>query len=311
MSDITHTRNFFYSSHHLVNGKWSLNNNSSDLFYTILSFIKKEDKEFNKISFSMADLAERTGRTWSHKHLKGTVDDLQSKNFTIEEDNGDWSKYCPIPTIKFKDGFITCYPNEQMKPFLIDISKRFVKGDLRILYQLKSGYIKRIYLLLKEYQKIGKRRFILEDLLDTLNVPKSFYTYGNFKLKVLNATIKEINKHTDIYISLKEDKKGTRKVQAIEFQIRGNWGRFSIFKEHIVKEFAHQKLTKLEFMGKDNTPKELWIAISKEGKPYNFFDNNMSWTDKKAQKKIWDKLYEKREEIFSSCLLYTSPSPRD
>jgi len=282
----------------LVNSKFKLENNTADLFFTILSYTSKNDKEFNRISFTLGDLEAKTGRIWSHSQLKNTVDDLQSQNITIENDNGKWGKYNPVPTIQFEDGTITCYLNQQMKPFLLDL-KRFVKSDLSTMYALRGGYIKRLYLLIKEYQKIGKRKFVLTDLLNILDAPKSFYKFGKFKERVLVPAITEINKHTDIFISVEEKKKG-RKVHEIQFQIRGNWGRFSIFKEHIIKEFAHQKLTTLEFMGKGNTPKELWIAISKEGKPYDFFDNNNQWTDKKAVQKIWDKLYEKREEIFSS-----------
>ncbi len=59
---------------------------------------------------------------------------------------------------------------------------------------------KRIYLLLKEYAKIGSREFQISELQDTLKVPQSLKVYADFKRKVLLKSKADIDKFTDLKI---------------------------------------------------------------------------------------------------------------
>jgi plasmid replication initiation protein len=77
----------------------------------------------------------------------------------------------------------------------------------------------RLYILLKEYQKIGSRTFEVAELQELLQVGKSLKGYNQFKVNVLNKAIKEINK-TDLYIELTESKKERKKVIEITFKIQ-------------------------------------------------------------------------------------------
>ncbi len=54
-----------------------------------------------------------------------------------------------------------------------------------MILPIRSSYSKRIYLLLKEYAKIGSREFQISELQDTLKVPQSLKVYPDFNRKVL------------------------------------------------------------------------------------------------------------------------------
>jgi plasmid replication initiation protein len=69
------------------------------------------------------------------------------------------------------------------------IAKRFVMSELKTLLAMRSSYSKRIYLLLKEYSKIGKRVFKVEELQEILDVPNSHKTQCELPLaKELEAS---------------------------------------------------------------------------------------------------------------------------
>ncbi len=69
-----------------------------------------------------------------------------------------------------------------------------------MILPIRSSYSKRIYLLLKEYAKIGSREFQISELQDTLKVPQSLKVYADFKRKVLLKSKADIDKFTDLKI---------------------------------------------------------------------------------------------------------------
>ena len=100
--------------------------------------------------------------------------------------------------------------------------------------KLKNKNSFRIYELCKQYSKIGRRDFFVNDLRFKLGLKDEEYMpYGNFKHKLIKIAIKEINENTDLELSFEEIKKDkkTRKVEKIRFSIKAksNNKQLSIF----------------------------------------------------------------------------------
>jgi plasmid replication initiation protein len=99
--------------------------------------------------------------------------------------------------------------------------------------KLPSTYSIRIYELLKQYEKIGKRKFDLQELKEIVGaveqievkgkkVEKDNYPlYGNFRQKVLLKAERDLENYTDIRFEFEALKKG-RKVKEIMFYIFPN-----------------------------------------------------------------------------------------
>ena len=100
--------------------------------------------------------------------------------------------------------------SSKLAPYLLELQKRITKANLAYILPMKSFYSMRLYMLLKEYQKIGKRSFDVAELQELLQVGDSLKTYSNFKKDVLAKALKDINK-TDLYIELAETKKERKK----------------------------------------------------------------------------------------------------
>ena len=83
---------------------------------------------------------------------------------------------------------------------------------------MKSKYSPRLYELLKSEQYKRCFNYDLSDLKRLLNAER-YELYGNFKQKVLDIALKEINETTDIYVEY-EPIRTKKKYTAIRFTVR-------------------------------------------------------------------------------------------
>lgn len=105
-------------------------------------------------------------------------------------------------------------------PYIWKLERRFTAYQLRSIKQLTGGYTVRLYELLLQYLSIGKRMFGLDDLRDILDAQSSAYDrINNFRARVLDFAVEQINTLTDLDVSYEVVKTG-RRVTGIAFLIR-------------------------------------------------------------------------------------------
>lgn len=141
----------------------------------------------------------------------------------------------------------TCEYSSEGKGIALEFHPRMIK-DLLIfrteytgmlfegfVNKLKGKYSFRVYELAKQYLKIGKRDFEIEDLRFKLCLLDNEYSeYRDFK-RMINNSIKEINKCADIkleYIEL-EKIKSTKRVTKIRLIISPQNQQLDLFDENI------------------------------------------------------------------------------
>ncbi len=120
-----------------------------------------------------------------------------------------------------------------MKPLLLQLQSKFTTYDVRNILGLPSTYSIRMYELLKQYERIGKRTFNLLELKELVGAIEEYREgrkllykdhyplYGNFRQKVLLKAQRDLKKYTDISFTFEPIKKG-RKVDQIQFHIHKN-----------------------------------------------------------------------------------------
>ncbi|HIP26988.1 MAG TPA: RepB family plasmid replication initiator protein, partial [Flavobacteriaceae bacterium] len=185
-----------------------------------------------------------------------------------------------------RTGLITCRFEKALKPFLIELSGVRILADFRHLLPMNSSYSKRMYLLLKEYDKIGMRTFNVEELQGVLKVPKSLKIYNRFKEKVLKRAEIDINKFTDIEVTFTE-KKRARKVIEITYTIRKNHTDLKAFIANIREVYPNVLL----YHSKDGRP----LKCSDKGLLY--YSDNMENINKKESMKLWEYLHENKASL--------------
>ncbi|MGP9641614.1 replication initiation protein RepM, partial [Halomonas sp. AOP42-A1-14] len=98
------------------------------------------------------------------------------------------------------------------------LEKEFTRYDLEQVSGLKSTYAVRLYELLISWRRLGKTPEIeLSEFRQQLGVADDEYVdMQNFKRRVLDLAIKQINEHTDITASYEQHKRG-RRIVGFEF----------------------------------------------------------------------------------------------
>lgn len=118
--------------------------------------------------------------------------------------------------------------HEKLKPYILElVGKAYTVYKLNLLFLLSSEYSQRLIELLLEKQGYLKkqdkvfRNLTIDAVREKLNVPDGKYVnrIDNFRLRVLDDPIKEINEKTDYFVWYEVQKTG-RKVTGFTFWLK-------------------------------------------------------------------------------------------
>ncbi len=238
-----------------INAKYKLDENEIDF---ILLLIKNIDNNSQQFIINIDSLEKQ-------EHL---IKKLIKKNFELLDDDGyillNW-----FNKIEYKksSALIKIELQKDVKSFLLSIKDDFLNDDLRTFFSLSNNYSRAIYKLLKNYQNKEKININLENLMDSLKVPKSLWTYADFKRKVLNTAYKDLQ-NTDISFTIEEQTKWKKVIRLVfniyttdEFK-KSNISEITVSKE---KNLFTNSVTEIEDVEViEETTKEIEIKKTKK-----------------------------------------------
>lgn len=100
-----------------------------------------------------------------------------------------------------------------------DAINPYTKYKKETVLKLKKEYSLDIYHLAKKAQNLGKFDLLIAEQMDELDLPKSYKSLSNFKSRVLEPSVDEINQQTDITLSY-EPIKESRKIIGYRMSIK-------------------------------------------------------------------------------------------
>ncbi|WP_336755299.1 replication initiation protein RepM [Acinetobacter sp. USHLN143] len=183
----------------------------------------------SKLEIHAKDYASRfdISNDGAYKALKNAVLNLFDRQFSFKEQdkkgNVGTVKSRWVSRIKYIDDSatleITFAPD--VVPLITRLEQHFTSYQLKQVSQLTSKYAIRLYELLIAWREVGKTPKIeLEDFRNKIGVEDTEYTAMNdFKKRVLDPAIKQINKYTDITATYEQHKKG-RLISAFSFSFK-------------------------------------------------------------------------------------------
>ena len=106
-------------------------------------------------------------------------------------------------------------------PLVTRLEEQFTSYELKQVSGLSSAYAIRLYEVLIAWRSTGKTPIIeLSDFRQKLGVLEGEYSrFNNFKVRVLDPTIKQINEHTDITVKAEQHKTG-RTISGFSFKFK-------------------------------------------------------------------------------------------
>ena len=120
------------------------------------------------------------------------------------------SRFVQRATYNEGKGFVEVMFSNDIIPLITRLSKEYTEYELIQIRNLNSVYALRVFEMLMQWKILGKTPLVtVEDLRSRLGIAGHQYKLmSNFKKRVLDLAINEINEHTDITASYKQHKQG-------------------------------------------------------------------------------------------------------
>lgn len=217
IENFLNNRNGIIIANELNQVEFNLGSMSFDILCIMLAQIEKEDTEFKYYELFVSTIEKRINRKLNRSSLKKASNELKNATVSVENRVIKWFEIFEYDS---PSGVIKIKFNDQLKPYLLNLENEFTLGNLKSILKLNGYYSKRFYFLLAQYLTMKKFTYDLEKLQNLLSVSDSMKkSYSNFKLRVLDPAIKDINKYSNITIDFKENKI-SRSVVSIKFRIK-------------------------------------------------------------------------------------------
>ena len=104
-------------------------------------------------------------------------------------------------------------------PYLTLLHTEFTRYKLKQIGKIGSFYGLRMYELLAQYRKAGRRIIALSRLREMLDLVNKYRDVKDLRRRVLQPALEEINKHTDLRVVMTVQRKG-RTVVGYHFDIK-------------------------------------------------------------------------------------------
>lgn len=140
---------------------------------------------------------------------------------------------------KQNTGQIIIEIHDDLKPFLLQLDSKYTSYEVENIKEFKSIYAIKTYELLKSWsndRKTEENQYIttVKNFREYLELKETDYPrYSNFKQRIIQKVIQEINEHADITIKINEIKSG-RKVDKLIFIISKRFNKKVITNDDIL-----------------------------------------------------------------------------
>jgi len=199
------------------------------LLLFVCSLIHEED-DFFTYGFTVEQAAQALGRKFDKNH-QSFYGDLMAwskailtrvvilPGFVPEEGDVPRTRITTFfDRFDYFDGRVEVTLKDWLKPYLLNLKSEFTRIAVRDFARLQSFYGLKLFMLLHQYRKIGRRKFTLPELRFSLGVEKGKYPeWGVFKRDVIDKAIKDLRGADLLEVETILHKRG-RAVAEVEFR---------------------------------------------------------------------------------------------
>lgn len=233
------TNNYVVMANNMVlHSASNLNLNELKLLRLIIMQTQKGDQELFEFELAVTDLCKllEIKSKDIYKRLDTMTTHIMQEVIKIGDDSKqEWKKFHWVDICEYKKGMITIKLSDQLKPYLLGLRGCFTRYQLSEIISLKSIYAIRIYEILNGYMNENNLPYAdnaveisvsMETLRKATDTEKKFERPYDFRKKVLDIALKEINEKSKYHICVKEYRRG-HSVAGYEFLIESQAGYWS------------------------------------------------------------------------------------
>lgn len=255
--------NLVVKHNNLIEARYNLSLNEQKIILYATSKLDRNKEKFNLLTLNIREFFSLLGTTQErYTEIREVVKELRKKEIIIRKDGNElivgW-----LSSIEYlgDQGEIELEFSEKLMPYLLQLKESFTRYELKNILYLKNKHSIRLYELMKQYEKIGKREFELKELRKTFNIRDDEYLrFDNFDRVVLRSSKEEINKYTDLNIDYEKIKTG-RRITSILFKIEAKDQDKEVFIDYLNETYNIKDMKIKMGLGKENFNTEQIMSI--------------------------------------------------
>ena len=198
----------------------------------LFSMIKPNDKKFEEYTFSIKDYCMVCGIDYknggNYNYIKQTLKGLRDKSFWLVSEDGTEETIGWLYKVYINKGSgkVRVIFDESLQKYVTGLFENYTQYELLCTLPMRSSYSFRIYEILKSYAYQKKHTFSVDELKRMLSA-EHYVNFKDFRKKVIEVAIREINTYSDLEITWEPITKGKKVIQ-IHFNIKqlDTWSRF-------------------------------------------------------------------------------------
>lgn len=225
----------------------------------LISQIMPQDDDFKLYSFTIPEFCRVCGITVesgkNYQDVKNAIKEIADKSLWIRLPNGKSTlvRWIEKPYIDDKSGVIDIRLDADMKPYLLQLKENFTEYEIIYTLHFKSKYSIRLYELCKSihYNDLEEyhRRYSIEELRQLLGA-ESYTVFKDFRRRVLEPAIDEINEYSDKEVNYQTITQG-KKVIGIELFVKSKeTAEVLKIRATIEKEMGTDQITLWDYLKK-------------------------------------------------------------
>lgn len=222
----------------LVRARHNFSTAEQRIFVAMVAQLDRNSEEFDVQEVPLKAITSDANESDLYRRVDAITDRLLEEVVEIrtEDERGDedgFIKYNVFSRCQYEkgSGVIRAKFTEDMRPFLLQLKKKFTLYLITVFLRLRSKYSTQIYELLKMRQGLRRHRMTVEEFRHSLALEDKYPQFSSLKKRVLEQARRELKEKADIYFTYNVIRDGNVPTD-IEFFIHEN--------EPVIKELREE-----------------------------------------------------------------------
>lgn len=201
-------------SNRLVEANYSLTEREQRFILLFISQLDKNTPDFARVELPVRQIAENLniGNDWGEK-LQEICRNIMERVLTLYDKNEGWYMTHWIQSVNYnvRKQTISVLFDKKLKADLLQLKAAYVSADTSLCLQFKGKYTARLYMLIRQYLKIGSRVLSFDFLVKTFQLGGNYLKrVSAIKERVIEPALTQIQTKSDITFAFEYLSEGRR-----------------------------------------------------------------------------------------------------
>lgn len=205
-------------SNTITNARYDFDACQLDILFCCMGQIHDTDSETKLYTIYASEIEQMTGRTWNYQQFREATEQMGSRVFEIRNEK-EYIQFWLFQHVRYilGEGRIEIMFTQKSIALLKELKSNFTTFELQSALRMTSKYAKRIYQLCSQWKDLGQsKRFTIIEFKLNLGLidakgNEEYDRVANFKARVLDVAVRQINEHSDLRVSYEMEGEARRK----------------------------------------------------------------------------------------------------